>query len=280
MKHYTEAIYRLVGTCVCTVLLLLNTHISFGEGTKNLAPAGTGAPDGTNQRVAYLLHHASDRIDGITQDFLDPTADSDERLYIHIKQGETFYFGLRRLALISALTDYGDLNVVIRENDGTFVTSFLILADQTSSDGTANNFEFQTSQPGVIESFAEAVAGPSVLVGASGYNANSWTNTSLGDQDFYIEFLQSTAGSGVVTDISDPDFIILQSGYDLWDFSVYDGTTEQPGRMFCKRWGFSTGSFDNQFSEEMQLFVRVPSTVGGSNAGNYVKEVDQPGLLP
>ena len=281
MRDFILAKYRLVAACLCTVLLLFNTHNSFGEGSKNLAPDGSGATTGTNTSVAYLLHHHADATFGITQDFLDPDAGEDERMYVRVKQGETLYFGLRRTDDNFAIGAYGDLNVVIRENDGTFVTSFLILADQTSDNGAGvTNFELQTSQAGVIESFAEALAGPSTVVGASGYNANSWTNTTLGDQDFYIEFLQSTAGSGAVTSTGDANFFRGQSTYDLWDFSVYDGTTEKPGRLFCKRWGFSTASFDNQFSEEMQLFVKIPSTVGGADAGNYIKEIDLAGLEP
>ncbi|MGB3466730.1 MAG: hypothetical protein WBA74_15730, partial [Cyclobacteriaceae bacterium] len=264
------------------VIILFQSNLSFAEGSKNLAPDSTGTVTGTNTIIAQLIHSQGNGIVGITGDFLDPAASADERLYVRMKQGETLFMGFRRIdETFSGAATFGDLNVIVRENDGTFVTSFLILADQTSDNGEGEvNFAFQIPQAGVIQSYAEALAGPSTVVGASGYDAITFTNSSLGEQDFYIEVIQSTAGSGVVTDPTDPNAIDIESRYDLWDFSVFDGTTEKPGRLFTKRWGFTTSSFENDFSQEMQLYVRVPSEIGGADAGNYIKEIDLAGLEP
>lgn len=281
MRHYFRAIT--LGYTACAVFsLLFIANASFGEGSKNLAPDSTGVATGVNQINAYLIHSQGNGTVGITGDFMDPSASADERLYVHVKQGEVLYMGFRRTdETFSGSATFGDLNVIVRQNDGTFVTSFLILADQTSDNGAGElNFAFQTPQAGVITSYARALAGPSTIAGASGYNAISFTNSSLPDQDFYIEVIQSTAGSGVVTDPADINAIDVESRYDLWDFSVYNGTTEKPGRIFTKRWGFTTSSFANDFSQEMQLFVKIPSTVGGLNAGNYIKEINLAGLEP
>ncbi len=91
-------------------------------------------------------------------------------------------------------TRHQDLTVVIRENDGTLVTSFTLNDDDAVTDGSGDSqgFPFTSPQTGVIESYAEALAGPSPVVGASGYDALSWENVSTGDQDFYIEFIGSS----------------------------------------------------------------------------------------
>ncbi|MEQ9023448.1 MAG: hypothetical protein RLN82_11965 [Pseudomonadales bacterium] len=254
-----------------TILL----HTILAEGSKNLTPTyGTG--DGTinNNFIGYLCHSQES---GITGNFLEPGASADEKLYIYVKQGETLYMGLRRIdPVTNNELRHQDLTIVLRENDGTLVTSFTLDDNDavTDADGDSQGYPFTTPQTGVIESYAEVLAGPAAVVGASGYDALSWTN-NIGDQEYYIEFIQFDGGStNGVNDIG------VESWYDLWDFSVYDGLEEKEGRLHSKNWGFSAGSFDNQFSDDFQLYVKVPSIISGSSAGNYIKSLDFAGLQP
>ena len=270
-----------LGRLVLLGVFLISFLGTYAEGSKNLTPS-FGAGDGTtnNNFIGYLIHTQGDGNGGITGPFLSPSASADQRLNVYVRQGETLHLGFRRLEQsFGTGRTFGDLNVIIRQADGTFVTSFLILTN-TASTGVNDDWEFQTSQAGVIESYAEALAGPASIVGASGYNDLNWTNSSLADQAFYVEVVQSTAGSGVVTSEADGNAIFIESRYDLWDISVYDGTTEKPGRLFCKAWGFTAASFDNQFSDDFQLYINVPSTVAGASSGFYVKELDLAGVEP
>lgn len=244
-----------------TWILFLITFVSYGEGSKNLTPSNTGTATGTNTFIGYLEH------DFFANNFLKGDASADERVYVHIKNGETLYWGLRRLDV--GVTNQ-DLTVVLYANDGTIVSSWTL----TDDDGSTNSASFD-AQSGVLQSYAETAAGPSAVVGVSGYDALSYTNTTGVDQDFYIGFVQFDGGS------TDPaDDINTRSHYDLWDFSVYNGSEEKPGRMFCKRWSFSADGGTNLLSTDFQLYARVPSIVSGANAGNYVKEIDLQGLQP
>ncbi|MDW3193810.1 MAG: T9SS type A sorting domain-containing protein [Cytophagales bacterium] len=240
---------------------LLVPILSFAEGSKNLTPSATGTATTANNFVGYLMH---DQEFGTSGNFLNAAATADERLYIHIKAGETVYMGFRRILPLTNFrlggNTFGNATLTLRENDGTLVNTFGFTADA----GTTQSSGF-ASGTGVIESYAEALAGPAAVVGVSGYNAISYTNTTGSDQDFYIELVE--AGGE-------------ESWYDLWDVSVYDGTTEKPGRMFCKRWAFNGGAFGQQFSDDFQLFIRIPSTVAGASAGNYIKEIDLAGIEP
>lgn len=240
---------------------LLIPFLSLAEGSKNLTPSFTGTEATANNFVGYLMH---DQEFGTSGNFLNAAASADERLYIHVKAGETVYMGFRRILPLTNFQigagTFGNATLTLRENDGTLINTF----DFTADAGTTQSAGF-VSGTGVIESYAEALAGPSAVVGVSGYDAISYTNITGSDQDFYIELVEA-AGE--------------ESWYDLWDISVYDGTTEKPGRMFCKRWAFNAGAFGNVFSDDFQLFIRIPSTVGGADAGNYIKEIDLAGIAP
>ncbi len=235
---------------------------ALAEGSKNLTPA-FGAGDGTltNQFIGYLMH---DQEGGTSGNFLNASATANERLYIHVKNGETLYMGFRRILPVTNFSigggTFGNATLTLRENDGTLINTYGFTADG----GSTQSASF-VAGTGVIDSYAEALAGPSAVVGVSGYDAIVYTNNTGSDQDFYIELVEA-AGE--------------ESWYDLWDISVYDGSTEKPGRIFCKRWGFNAGSFTNQLSSDFQLFVRIPSTIGGTTQGNYIKEVDLAGIQP
>ncbi|WP_420581730.1 T9SS type A sorting domain-containing protein [Reichenbachiella sp.] len=249
---------------IVALFLAIWSWNSYAEGSKNLTPSNTGTAAGANTFIGYLVHSS-----GLVGNFLQADAPAAERTYIRINDGETLYWGLRRISSFG--TDQEDLTVVLYENDGTIATSWTL----TNDDGSPNRATFNTPQTGVIESYAEATAGPEAVVGVTGYDAQSYTNNTGSDQDFYVGFIQDDGGStNPATDINE------ESWYDLWDFSVYDGTEEQPGRMFCQKWGFTSAAGANLLSTDFQMYARVPSTVDGVSAGNYIKEIDLSGLQP
>lgn len=236
---------------------------TLAEGSKNLTPSNTGTATGANNFIGYLVHSS-----GLVGEFLQADAPANERAFIHIKDGETLYWGLRRVASFGTNED---LTVVLYENDGSIAANWTI----TDGDGGAQNVAFDPNEDGVLESYAEVLLGPEAVVGAGGYDALSYTNNTGSDQDFYIGFIQVDGGStNVANDIGE------ESWYDLWDFSVYDGTEEQAGRMYCQKWGFTAAGGNNLLSTDFQLYARIPSIVGGVNAGNYIKQIDLNGLEP
>lgn len=254
------------------ILLTLWSDFAYSEGSKNLTPSNTGAATGVNSFIGYLEHDVN--AGGIdTRNFFDPQAPVDERVYVYIKQGETLYWGLNRF---SAGAANQQLTVALFENGDTPgtdapVASWLLDDDE----GTTNNSTFVDGS-GVINSYAEAAAGPLAVVGAGGYDANSYTNITGSDQDFFIIFLQADGGpnAGYTNDVD------ARSQYDLWDFSVYDGSEEKTGRLHGKKLSFSANGGANLLSTEFQLYSLIPSTVGGVNAGYYVKEIDLSGIAP
>ena len=251
---------------IAALVLIVWSWTVQSEGSKNLTPSNTGTANGTNTFVGYLEHDAA----GFSGDFLHSDAAVDERVHVYIKAGETLYWGLRRIPTNDGNTNQ-DLTVILYENDGTLASSWTL----TDNDASTNSASFDTPQTGVINSHVEAAAGPSVLVGPSGYDALSYTNNTGSDQDFYIAFIQFDGGS-----TNEANNIDGRSWYDLWDFSVFDGTEEKTGRLHCKKWDFTAGDFNRQLSTEFQVFSLIPSTIGGVNSGYYVKEIDISGIDP
>jgi len=248
----------------------------YPEGSKNLTPAFFGPANGLNTWVGYLEHDFDN--DPATYgfdsgSFLGIEASEDERVYIRILPGETLYFGLRRTLAAAVLqndADYQDLHILLFENDETEVGRWTIEGSGSSALDQANQ--------GVIDDYASALAGPQQVVGGAGYDALEYTNTTGQSQDFYVVFIQNdTAPPASPTVVDDID---VRSWYDIWDFSVFNGTEEKPGRMFCQRWNFSGGAFDAQFSTDFQLFVRIPSEIGEIPSGSYIKELDMQGMEP
>ncbi|MGB3616825.1 MAG: hypothetical protein WBA12_01805, partial [Catalinimonas sp.] len=232
---------------------LLLSGALFAEGSKNLTPTNSGSANGTNQFIGYLQHDDAAN----SNNFLKPNASPAERLYVRMLAGEALYYGVRR---IGNNDNFGDLVIVIRDNAGNEV-------DRDTLRRNSGNSAALAPGPGVIGSYAEAAAGPRAEVGASGYNALTYTNNTGSAQNFYVEFYQTRNGS-VYT---------LRSWYDLWDFSVYNNGTERPGRLHAQTWSFTAGSGSALLSTEFQLFARVPSP---GFSGSYVKEIDLKGIRP
>ncbi|MBK6829171.1 MAG: hypothetical protein IPG86_21020 [Chitinophagaceae bacterium] len=67
------------------------------------------------------------------------------------------------------------------------------------------------------------VAGPSAIVGGAGYNALSYTFPVIESSaiDLAIEILDDGTVAGGLRASTNRDY------YNLWDFSVYSGTTEK-----------------------------------------------------
>ncbi len=250
----------------------------FSEGSKNLNPNSSGGvATGTNDFIGYLEHDAVFGGGAFNStNFFDPQAPVNERVKIYIRDGETLYWGLRRIVMTAGASTHQQLTVALFEEGATPgvdtpVATWLLDDDE----GTTDNATF-VAGAGVIQTAAQALAGPSTIVGGSGYNAASYTNNTGSDQDFFVVFVQVDGGpnAGYTNDID------VRSWYDVWDFSVYDGSEEKPGRMHSALWNFTAAAAGNLLSTEFQMFAQIPSTIGGSNAGNYIKEIDLQGLDP
>ncbi|MEQ8550141.1 MAG: T9SS type A sorting domain-containing protein [Cyclobacteriaceae bacterium] len=231
-----------------SLIVIFNTT---AEGSKNLIP--------NNGDRGYLQHDDG----GNSNNFLKSNGVAEDRLYVYVKDGERLYYGLRRIVTNTG-GDHGDLTILLYDSDNNLVSSQTILRDQAST----NDATFQSPQDGVIDSKAEALAGPRAVVGGAGYRALSYLNNTGTDQAFYIVFDQGAPGAN------------RKSWYDIWDFSVYDNNEEKPGRLYCKAWSFTGAGDNNALSNDFQLYAAVPSIIGGADAGYFIKEIDVSGIQP
>ena len=242
------------------ILLFFSLFVTqvFAEGSRDLTPGTAGGPNnGVNDQVGYLQHD-----DGANSgDFLRPGASDPYRMYIRILPGETVYYGVRRITT-NAGGNHDDLILTLYENDGTVAQTTTLARDN----GSAQQATLQPAA-GVIGTRAECNAGPSAIVGATGYNALSYTNTTGTAQDFYVSFDQVNYGS-----LGGKQ----KSWYDLWDFSVYDGTEYKTGRLHSQNWSFTAAAGNALLSTEFVLYPLIPSNLGGY----YVKSVDLGGIRP
>lgn len=133
-------------TLLILPLLFLISFSSFGEGTRQLMPTGDVTP-----RVMLQIwdNNAADR-NSFTYD-----APADKRLYVHAEIGDTVYYAF------GTQEDGGGLYYRIRHFDS--LASLVV--------DTQANTAMPTTGAGFITNYAQAVAGPSALVGATGYNA-------------------------------------------------------------------------------------------------------------
>jgi len=278
-----------------------------GQGSRVLAPnyPGTAAldapaatPSADNVDFAWLEH---DAFGGAVDNFLDPGAPAAERLYVYLRNGETIRYGIRRIPVkydpataYSAATTEGnnqDVTIILYENDGTIVQATHMDTD-AASDGDATLLTSNgAGTDGIIQTVASSLLGPAYTFNSVNYNVGGYvpleyTNTTGSDQSFYVAFLQDdytyVSEAQLITDIGAATIadVDVRSWYDLWDFTVYDDNDEKEGRLYCRRWNFTSQYFENRLADEFNMYIRVPSTVGGINAGNYVKQLDIGGLDP
>lgn len=311
MSTHFKGRRRCVSGIIYLSLLFVYIHAD-AQGSRILAPnyPGTAAldapaatPSADNDDFAWLEH---DAFGGAVDNFLDPGAPADERLYVYLRNGETLRYGIRRIAVRYAdATAYSaaaiegdnqDVTIVVYANDGTIVQATHMDTDATS-DGDATLLTSNgAGTDGIIGTVAESLLGPeftfnSVTYNTGGYEPREYTNNTGSDQSFYIAFLQDDydflgTGTGdeaqLISEINAANIadVDIRSWYDLWDFTVYEGPEEKTGRLYCRRWNFTSQYFENRLAEDFKMYIRVPSTVGGADAGNYIKELDIGGLDP
>ncbi|MBS1734801.1 MAG: hypothetical protein JST02_16030, partial [Bacteroidetes bacterium] len=207
--------------------------LAMSEGGKNLTPANSGSATGVNQFVGYLQ-------DGDANNSLSFLAapselgfNANHRLMVRIKPGEILYYGLQRNDINGSSNN--TVRIQLRRLDNN---SIVATTDLLSTNGVALD-----AAPGVIASYAAMVAGPAAVVGASGYNALSYTFPVLESApvDLAIEVLDDGTLPNLTTS-TNRDF------YNLWDFSVYSGTTEKKGRLHAKYWSFNANGSSNKLS--------------------------------
>ena len=283
------------------LLLCLPASLARAEGSKQLTPNTNPAvalTDPANTRAGFLTHDVVlSAQENISLGFLKPTAwgttafpfTEDYRMFVRLKPGETMHYGVHRNTYDTNNT-YADLVLTVRygAGDGTIVKQTTLNRDQSSADQAL----LDTNQDGVIATAAEVQAGPRALAGATGYRALTYTNTTGGTQDFFVEFTQvgeytSTGTQGTFNDLKTKAAFggEARSEYDFWDFTVVgtDGL-EKPGRLFSRFWSFTTGlsaggnAYLNRLSATFKLFPLVESM---QNPGQYyVKEVELAGMRP
>lgn len=234
---------------------------ALSEGGKNLTPANTGVLTGVNQSVGFLQNgdgnNSSSFLATPTEGGFNPL----HRLMVRIKPGEILYFGLQRNDV------NGITNTIVRVQFRRLDNNTIVSTTNLGSGGTA-----LTAGAGVIASYAAMVAGPSAIVGAAGYNAASYTFPGIETLpvDLAIEILDDGVSSAL-TATTNRDF------YNLWDFSVYSGTTEKVGRLHSKYWSFNANGGTNRLSSTFQLLTAVPD-VSGNNY--YIKSINLAGMQP
>lgn len=294
----------LVKVLFLIVLFALSCQL-YGQGSRILAPnyQGTAAldapaatPSADNDDFAWLEHDS-----GLSGNFLDPGAPANERMFVYLRAGETLRYGIRRIPVrYAAATAYSaaavegnnqDLTIVVYDNGGTIQQATYYDTDDTSAGDATLLTSNGSGTEGIIGSVAESLLGPeftfnSITYNTGGYTPIEYTNNTGSDQAFYIAFLQddhtysdeatliAAINGATLADIN------VRSWYDLWDFTVYDGPEEKTGRLYTQRWGFTAQYFENRLADEFQLYIRVPSTIGGANAGNYIKQLDIGGIDP
>ncbi len=211
-------------------IILLACIQAKAEGTRELRPLATDA--GFMQIWDPSVQP--------TRIFMTYAADSNRRLYINIcRPGERMYFGFRT-SNIAQVTFFR-----VRDPLGNIVFGPVQIPTAAA--------------PGLINTYAQAVAGPSALV-AGGYNALSYTPTMTGN--YYIEF---NANSPTVNTIGARRF-------DLFDITVADIATStiRRGRLWAKAWDLTLGSFTARYNARM--FMYAPDGV--------VTELDFNGIQP
>jgi len=199
---------------ICICLLLLTVSKLSAEGTKELRP--------TSADFGYIQIYDRGRV------FATYNAPVLNRLYIHIcTAGEKILFGFNQ----------PDNDVYFRLKDPS--GNIVVAAQAIPSSGT-----------GFISTYNQAVAGPSQLVGASGYDAMSYTSLVAGD--YYIEFNTGSATTIPTNTASGSS----QRIFDLFDITVASGTTAKPGRLWSYSWDLNSGATNNPITAKMYILSK------------------------
>jgi Secretion system C-terminal sorting domain len=272
---------------ISTALLCVLVYYSpvLAEGGKNLTPSNNGVTNYTqatplNNSIGALQNGDNAAGNNYTGFFLysrtttsviagDPAFTTDHRLKIRMKPGETLYYGVRRTDGRNALT----LRIMAVVSGVETVIQTTTFAHTTTSintyTGANRNVDIlNNGQAGVIANAARMNAGPAAIVGAAGYNARSVSlpPAITAPTDVWVEFWDDAGGVCVYTE---------KDVYDLWDFSVYDGTVEKPGRLHSKFWSFQAMTLNNRLSDNFVLFPAIPNDAG---TGYFIKGLNLRGM--
>ena len=234
--------------------LLLTSFLGFlcfalqvkAEGSKQLSPTSA---DLVNTNFGATLG----RYDGTDV----------QRLYIHIKNAanEQVFLGFSqpRTSLAYPCTA-GNATAYFRIKNAAGTVVYPTANNANGALITAN-----------IADWATATAGPSQIVGASGYNAIVFNPAAFGNGDYYVEF-SKTQGAYNATAF----------GLEWWDITVATKTatpTALNGRVFTKSWALQTpaincsaggftcgtadafGTFDRPFNGSFHVYSPVDSVV-------------------
>ncbi len=223
MKEHLQNI-KIFTFLILSSLNLFLSYNSFGEGTKDIW---------TISSQPYYLH--INRSGGLTVPFamFTPntfayqagTSSNDYRFNIHVcTPGEKVRFGFTAQ---QKKTYYR----IKRQSDNAVVFGPMLMP--TTSVG----------QAGYINSYAEAVAGPKTIVGASGYNDTGFVATEAGD--YYVEI---NLGNGTTYN---------GTGYDAYvtyfDIAVVDASNAiRSGRIWSKAWQMIDAN--NAFSGNFYIY--------------------------
>jgi gliding motility-associated-like protein len=204
------AMMNIKGTRSFTIKLLLLiitsviSTIALSEGTKEIRP---GAAD-----YGYVV------LDPAWSNFGLYGCPATNRLHIRIcNAGEKIFYGFRQAQ--------GDVKYRIRNAAGTIVVP---------------ESNIPNAGAGFINTHAQALNGPSQIVGGAGYNALSYTAPTTGD--YYIEF-------------------VLPTGNPRRDFEYFDITVASAanarinGRVWSQSWMFSTRDYGRAFKGKLFIYA-------------------------
>jgi hypothetical protein len=220
------------------------------EGTKQLSPKAT---DLVNLNLCSTGYNTFGRYNGV----------DNQRLYIHIKDpnNEQVFLGFsqpRTSAAYPCITGNTTAYFRIKNAAGTVV--FPTVGNANGQAITAN-----------IAGWSNAVAGPSQIVGASGYNATVFNPAGMAAGDYYIEF-SKTQGA----------YNSTAFGIEWWDITVASKAPTPVainGRVFSKNWALYTpsincsaaaavctsanqfGAYDRPFNGSFHVYSPVDSIV-------------------
>jgi hypothetical protein len=246
-------------------LLTMLPIFIMAEGGKNLTPANTGTANGANQYIGYLQNGDANNSLSFLAAPTEPGFNADHRLLIRIKPGEIVYYGIQRNDVNGGILSDNDTVIIILRR----IDNGVIVRSDTLTSGTLPALD---AGSGVISSYAAMVAGPAAVAGAGGYNALAYTfpGSETNATDLAVEILDD-GPVGSIRASAQRDF------YNLWDFSVYSGTTEKKGRLHAKYWSFNANGVPNRLSTSFQLYTAVPNQSGNNF---YIKSINLSGMQP